>query len=35
MVLDPIRKSEKARTMIRALIYGKKANYYLEKKAGM
>jgi Cupin-like domain len=34
-VLDPIRKSEKARNMIRGLIYGKKANYYLEKKAGM
>ncbi len=35
MVLNPIRKSEGARKMLRALIYGKKANYYLEKKAGM
>jgi hypothetical protein len=35
MVLDPIRKSEGARNMLRGLIYGKKANYYLEKKAGM
>jgi hypothetical protein len=33
MMLDPIRKSEGARNMLRALIYGKKANYYLEKKA--
>ena len=35
MVLNPIRKSEGARKMLRALIYGKKANYYLEKKAWM
>jgi Cupin-like domain len=35
MVVDPIRKSEGARNMLRGLIYGKKANYYLEKKAGM
>jgi Cupin-like domain len=30
-VLDPIRKSEGARRVLRGLIYGKKANYYLEK----
>jgi hypothetical protein len=38
LVLDPIRKSEGARRMLRGLIYGKKANYYLEgraKQAGM
>ena len=37
-VLDPIRKSENARRVLRGLIYGRKANYYLEsntKKAGM
>jgi hypothetical protein len=34
LVLDPIRKSESARNLLRSLIYGKKANYYLEKKAG-
>jgi Cupin-like domain len=37
-VIDPIRKSENARKLIRGLVYGKKANYYLEaepKKAGM
>jgi hypothetical protein len=37
-VIDPVRKSEGARKTIRALIYGKKANYYLDsaqKKAGM
>jgi hypothetical protein len=37
-VVDPIRKSENARKLIRGLIYGKKANYYLDgepKKAGM
>ncbi len=32
-VLDPIRKSESARRMLRGLIYGKKANYYLETKS--
>ena len=31
-VLDPIRKSETARRVLRGLIYGKKANYYLETK---
>lgn len=31
-VLDPIRKSETARRLLRGLIYGKKANYYLEEK---
>jgi Cupin-like domain len=29
-VIDPIRKSQSARNLLRALIYGKKANYYLE-----
>jgi hypothetical protein len=31
-VIDPIRKSETARRMLRGLIYGKKANYYYETK---
>jgi Cupin-like domain len=31
-VLDPLRKSEKIRTFLRGLIYGKNANYYLDKK---
>lgn len=31
-VIDPIRKSETARKMLRGLIYGKKANYYYETK---
>jgi hypothetical protein len=31
-VLDPLRKSETARRVLRGLIYGKKANYYLESK---
>lgn len=38
MVLDPIRKSEAARRMLRGVIYGKNANYYLNtktKQAGM
>ena len=30
-VIDPLRKSEGARRMIRGLIYGKKANYYYGK----
>jgi hypothetical protein len=37
-VLDPLRKSESTRRVLRGLIYGRKANYYLEgqaKKAGM
>jgi D-lyxose ketol-isomerase len=37
-VIDPVRKSENARRVLRGLIYGKKANYYLEgqtTKAGM
>lgn len=29
-VLDPLRKSEKLRNVLRGLVYGKKANYYLE-----
>jgi hypothetical protein len=33
LVMDPIRKSEAARKLLRGLIYGKKANYYLENKA--
>jgi Cupin-like domain len=38
MVIDPIRKSEGARRMLRGLIYGRKANYYYDtkpEKAGM
>lgn len=38
LVIDPIRKSEGARRMLRGLIYGKKANYYYgdkTKQAGM
>jgi Cupin-like domain len=31
-VIDPLRKSEAVRRMLRGLIYGKKANYYLETK---
>ncbi len=37
-VIDPLRKSESIRRFLRGLIYGRKANYYLEgqaKKAGM
>ena len=35
-VLAPLRKSESLRVLLRGLIYGKKANYYLEtKKQGM
>jgi Cupin-like domain len=37
-VIDPLRKSEGARRMLRGLIYGRKANYYLDakpKRAGM
>ncbi len=32
LVIDPIRKSEGARRMLRGLIYGKKANYYYDTK---
>ncbi len=32
-VLDPLRKSEAARRVLRGLIYGRKANYYYETKA--
>ena len=38
VVLDPLRKSEGIRRFLRGLIYGKKANYYLEtapKKTAM
>jgi hypothetical protein len=31
LVLDPIRKSENARRVLRGLVYGKNANYYLDK----
>jgi len=31
LVLDPLRKSEKIRSLLRGLIYGKKANYYYNK----
>ena len=37
-VIDPIRKSESARRLLRGLVYGKKANYYYDdktKKSGM
>ena len=37
-VLDPLRKSERMRNILRGLVYGRKANYYLEtkpKQAGM
>jgi hypothetical protein len=33
-VLDPLRKSERVRNFLRALIYGKQANYYLRTKPG-
>lgn len=33
LITDPIRKSEAARKLLRSLIYGKNANYYLENKA--
>jgi len=32
-MLDPLRNSETIRTFLRGLIYGKKANYYLDGKA--
>jgi Cupin-like domain len=32
LIMDPFRKSEAARKLLRGLIYGKKANYYLENK---
>jgi hypothetical protein len=37
LVIDPIRKSEGARKVLRGLIYGKKANYYYDTnpKTGM
>ncbi|MBL8908711.1 MAG: transcriptional regulator, partial [Rhizobiales bacterium] len=36
-VIDPLRKSETARRILRGMIYGKNANYYLKdaKKTGM
>ncbi len=33
LIIDPLRKSEKIRTALRGLIYGKKANYYYNKPA--
>jgi len=33
MILDPLRKSEKIRSFLRGLIYGKNANYYYNKAA--
>jgi hypothetical protein len=33
LVLDPLRKSETIRKVLRGLIYGKKANYYLDNPA--
>jgi Cupin-like domain len=33
-VIEPIRKFEKARNLLRRVIYGKQANYYLNEKAG-
>ena len=32
-VIDPLRKSESARRLLRRMIYGKRANYYLETPA--
>ena len=29
-IIDPLRRSEKARNLLRGLIYGRKANYYLK-----
>jgi hypothetical protein len=37
-VIDPLRKSEALRRILRGLIYGRKANYYYDtkpKQAGM
>lgn len=31
-ILDPLRKSETMRKLLRGMVYGKKANYYLETK---
>jgi hypothetical protein len=33
LIIDPLRKSEKIRSMLRGLIYGKKANYYYNEPA--
>jgi hypothetical protein len=32
-VIDPLRKSEGVRRILRGLIYGRNANYYYETKA--
>jgi hypothetical protein len=34
-LLAPLRKSERLRVVLRRVIYGKKANYYLQTKQGM
>lgn len=34
VVIEPLRKSERLRNFLRAAIYGKQANYYLESKTG-
>lgn len=34
-MLAPLRRSERLRVFLRGLIYGKKANYYLQTKQGM
>ena len=33
MIIDPLRKSERTRSLLRRLIYGKKANYYYNEPA--
>ena len=32
-IVDPLRKSESVRKVLRTLIYGRKANYYYDTKA--
>jgi hypothetical protein len=34
LVLDPLRRSERLRILLRRMIYGKQANYYLKDRAG-
>ena len=34
-IMAPLRKSERLRVFLRGMIYGKKANYYLQTKQGM
>jgi hypothetical protein len=33
-IIDPLRRSEAVRKLLRGLIYGRKANYYYDTKAG-